>query len=323
MKTKITLSFVFFTLFLECKAQQINYSIVKDDPTFLFHAKAGFFYDADFLKDNNRAAYNYQATVNIGERIAVSGEFIKAYKKWDRPRENAINEFSKSLYGLSGRGTFFFQINDQKEDVRVSLKKTSTNSGNYTITDETFIMAPARTIRKVGVTGSAGFYRNNYIDNQRYDTTFQIQDQSGNSVNSMNFATSFSGIRFSGGFHATITQNFVINAQNASTGERYGRKSVRNKTDVFAEVLYMPTVGVETSLVGKPDNGGGNYTIANKPDIKNLGMRLLVESYTTGPLGIGLRLEFGARPGITYNIHSSGKLKNMYMAAGFFLVFNK
>ncbi len=323
MKLKLIFSTIIMSLHWGYKAQQINYSVVKDDPTFLFHAKAGFFYDADFSKNNNRSAYNYQATVNIGERLSVSGEFIKAYKKWDRPRENAINEFSKSLYGLNGRGTFFFQVTDQKEDVKVSLKKTSTNSGNYTITDETFIMAPARTIRKVGITGSAGFYRNNYIESQKYDTTFQIQDQTGNSVNSMNFATSFSGLRFSGGFHAIISQNFVINAQNTSTGERYGRKSVRNKTDVFAEILYMPTVGIESSLVGKADNGGGNYSITNKPSIKNLGMRLLVESYTTGPLGIGIRLEFGARPGLTYNIHSSGKLKNMYMAAGFFIALNK
>jgi hypothetical protein len=130
-------------------------------------------------------------------------------------------------------------------------------------------------------------------------------------------------MRFSGGIHFSVAKNFVINAKNASSGEIYGRKAVRNKTEVFAELLYMPTVGFESNLTAKAENGGGSYTIAQKPDMKNLGWRLLVESYTTGIAGIGLRMEFGARPGIKYDINSSGKLKNMYLAAGFVVALSK
>ncbi len=323
MKRKVSLSISILLCSMSFQAQNINYSVIKDNPKFLGHVKVGVLYDADFTKDNNRSAYNFQAAINLGERITVAGEYMKAYKKWDNVRENSYNDFSKSLFNLNGRATLFFQVKEQMEDTRVSLKKTSTNRGTYVVTDETYIMAPAKTMRKTGITGSAGFYRNNFYDNHKRDTLLDVQGPLGNTANNLNFGTSFSGLRFSAGFHVSIAQNFIIKAQNTETGEEYGKKSVRNKTEVFVEALYMPVVGVEQSLTGKAENGGGAYTITNKPDVKNLGMRLLVESYTTGPLGIGLRLEFGARPGILYNISSSGRLKNMYMTAGFFMALNK
>jgi hypothetical protein len=323
MKTIFSILIILVVFFSNANAQSINYEVIKDDPTFRAHGKFGFIYDADFTKNNNRTIYSIQTAVNLGERITVAGEFAKAFKKWDRVRENAVNEFSKSYMNINGRGTFFFKITDQKEDTRITLKKTSSSSSYYTITNETFIVAPSRTMTKIGVTGSAGYYRNNYLDNHKYDSTFQLNNQNGISTSSLNYGTSFSGMRFSGGIHFTVAKNFVINAKNASSGEIYGRKAVRNKTEVFAELLYMPTVGFESNLTAKAENGGGSYTIVQKPDMKNLGWRLLVESYTTGIAGIGLRMEFGARPGIKYDINSSGKLKNMYLAAGFVVALSK
>jgi hypothetical protein len=323
MKTIFSILITLVVFFSNANAQTINYEVIKDNPSFIGHIKAGVAYDADFTKDNNRAIYNFQLTANLGERVAISGEFAKAYKKWDRVRENALNKFSKSYMNINGRGTFFFKVDNQKEDTRVSLKKTETSSAYYTLTNETYIFAPASTMRKIGLTGSAGFFRNNYLDNHKYDSVFQVTDQNGSTVSSLNYGTSFSGLRFSGGIHFSIAQNFVINAANSETGERYGRKSVRNKTEVFVEMLYMPTVAVESNLIAKPDNGGGAFAINQKPDIKNLGWRLMVESYTTGIAGIGLRFEFGARPGIKYDISSAGKLKNMYLAAGFFAALSK
>ena len=323
MKTIIRSVLLFVVFSLNLQAQQISYQVIKDKPSFVAHAKAGFFYDADFSKDNNRSVYNFQGTVNLGERIAVSGEFAKSFNKWDKVRQNAKNEFSKSYMNINGRGTFFFKVDNLKEETRVSLKKTVTNSGSYTLTDETFIMAPASTMRKIGVTGSAGFYRNNFLDNHKYDSVFQVSDQNGTTVSSLNYGTSFSGLRFSAGIHFSIAQNFVINATNTQSGENYGKKAVRNKTEVFVEMLYMPSVAVESSLIAKPENGAGAFTLNQKPDIKNLGWRLMVESYTTGLAGIGLRFEIGARPGIKYDISSAGKLKNMYLAAGFFAALSK
>lgn len=323
MKTFISTLMLFVVFYLNLQAQQINYQVIKDNPSFFTHIKAGFFYDADFSKDNNRAVYNFQATVNLGERIAISGEFANAYKKWDNVRQKAVNDFSKSYMNINGRGTFFFKVDKQKEDTKITLKKTVSNSVYYTITDETFIMAPASTIQKIGITGSAGFFRNNYLDNHKYDSVFQVSDQNGVNVSSLNFGTSYSGLRISGGFHISIAKNFVINATNSQTGERYGRKSVRNKTEVFVEMLYMPSVTVESSLIAKSENGGAAYNINQKPDVKNLGWRLMVESFTTGLAGIGIRFEIGARPGIKYDISSSGKLKNMYLSAGFFAALSK
>jgi hypothetical protein len=323
MKTLISIVFILVVFVLNTQAQKIDYVVLKDNPNFLGHAKFGFIYDADFSKNNNRTIYNIQGTVNLGERIAVTGEFAKAYKKWDNVREHAMNDFSKSYLNINGRGTFFFKNTDQTEDTRVTLKKTSSSSGYYTVTDETFIIAPSRTMTKIGVTGSAGFYRNNYLDNHKYDSTFQVSDQNGSSISSLNYGTSFSGLRFTGGIHFTLAKNFVINAKNASTGEIYGRKAVRNKTELIAELLYMPAMGFESNLTAKQEHGGANYTITEKPDMKNLGWRLMVESYTTGIAGIGLRMEFGARPGIKYDINSSGKLKNMYLAAGFVVALSK
>lgn len=304
-------------------AQNISYEIIKDNPTFLCHVKGGALYDSEFSPNNNRSAYFFQGAVNIGERLTVSGEYLNAYKKWDRVQENAMNVVTKSIQNFSGRGTFFFQVKDQKENTRVSLKQTSSVRGNYVITDETYIMAPARTINKVGLTGSAGYYRNSFLDNHKRDTLFIIEDSKGTQVNSYNYGTSISGVRLSAGLHVSIAKNFIINAQNNLTGEFYGKKAVRNKTELFVEALYMPGMGYEKSLTGKNEYGGGNYTITNDVKLKNLGWRLLVDSYTTGPLGLGLRFEFGSRPGFVYNIHSSGKLKNMYLAAGIFFVFNK
>jgi hypothetical protein len=323
MKTLVTLSFSTVLAASSLIAQNISYDVIKDNPKFLFHVKGGALYDADFSMNNNRCAYFFHGSVNLGERLTISGEYLNAYKKWDRVQENAMNVVDKSIQSLNGRGTFFFQIKDQKEDTRVTLKKTSAVSGNYVITDETYIMAPARTINKVGLTGSAGYYRNSFIDNHKRDTIFLIKDANGKTVNSFNYGTSLSGIRLTAGFHVMVTKNFIIKALNKQTGENYGKKAVRNKTELIAEVLYLPVVGFEETLRAKDEHGGGTYSVANQPKLNNLGWRFLVDSYTTSPLGFGLRLEFGSRPGFVYNIHSSGKLKNMYLAAGFFFALNK
>jgi hypothetical protein len=120
-----------------------------------------------------------------------------------------------------------------------------------------------------------------------------------------------------------MTQNFVINAQNSVTGEAYGKKSVRNKVDVFVEALWMPVVNVENSLIDKPEYGGSSFQLAEKPETRNLGYRFVVDADWVNAVGIGLRLEFGSRPGLLFNTSSSGNFKNFYAAFGLNIDINK
>jgi hypothetical protein len=320
---KLIFSTLIFTTFNASFGQKINYDVLRDNPKMFIHLKGGMLIDGDFSKGNHRSGYYFNGAFNLGKRITISGEYQTTQQKWDNVYKNSVNLVQKKPYNFSARGSFFFQAKEQKEDVKVSLKKTSSNVGYYTYTNETFIMAPATTMRKVGVTGSAGYYLNSFSENQKYDTLFNVVDNNGASLNSLNYATHFSGARFTGGFNLSVIQNFVINAQNSETGETYGKKSVRNKVDVIVEALWMPIVNVENNLIQRPENGGGSLSLANKPDVRNLGFRFVVDADWVNLVGLGLRMEFGSRPGILFNTSSSGKLKNFYAAFGLNIGINK
>ncbi|MFN6013994.1 MAG: hypothetical protein ACK47F_04825 [Flavobacteriales bacterium] len=304
-------------------SQSINYDILRDDPKMFIHLKGGMLYDGDFSSGNNRSGYYFNGSFNLGKRITIAGEYQMTKQKWDNVSKQAMNIIQKNPNNFSARGSFYFQSKEQKENVKVSLKKTSSNVGYFTYTNETYIMAPATTLRKVGVTGSAGYYLNSIRDNQKYDTLFSLVDNNGTSYNSLNYGTYFSGARFTGGINFSMIQNFVINAQNAQTGETYGKKSVRNKVDVIVEALWMPVVSVETGFIQRPENGGSLLSLSEKPAVRNLGYRLIVDADWVSVIGIGLRLEFGSRPGILFNTSSSGNFKNFYAAFGLNIGINK
>jgi|GEM_PF-2100904 len=303
--------------------QKINYQVLRDNPKMFVHLKGGVIMDGDFNSGNNRSGYYFNGSFNVGKRLTVSGEFQKTQQKWDNVYKQSINLIQKNPQNFCGRGSFFFQSTEQKENVKVSLKRTSSNIGYVTITDETYIMAPATTLRKVGVTASAGYYLNSLRENQKYDTLFNVVDLKGATHNSLNYGTYFSGARFSGGFHFSMIQNFVINAQNSETGEAYGKKSVRNKVDVIVEALWMPAVNVENSLIDKPEYGGSAFQLAEKPEIRNLGYRFVVDADWVNAVGLGFRLEFGSRPGVLFNTSSSGNFKNFYAAFGLNIGINR
>ncbi len=133
----------------------------------------------------------------------------------------------------------------------------------------------------------------------------------------------FSGTRLSGEVHISMSQNFVINARNSETGEAYGKKSVRNKVDVFVEALWMPVVNVENSLIDKPEYGGSTFKLVEKPATRNFGYRFIVDADWVNLIGLGLRLEFGSRPGLLFKTSSSGNFKNFYAAFGLNVGINK
>ena len=320
---KISLAALMFATISIALCQKINYDILRDNPKMFVHLKGGVIMDGDFNSGNNRSGYYFNGSFNLGKRLTISGEFQKTQQKWDNVSKQSMNLIQKNPHNFCGRGSFFFQSTEQKENVKVSLKRTSSNIGYVTITDETFIMAPATTLRKVGVTASAGYYLNSHLENQKHDTLFSVVDLKGVSQNSLNYGTYFSGARLSGGVHFSMTQNFVINAQNSVTGEAYGKKSVRNKVDVFVEALWMPVVNVENSLINKPEYGGSAFQLAEKPETRNLGYRFVVDADWVNAVGIGLRLEFGSRPGLLFNTSSSGNFKNFYAAFGLNIGINK
>lgn len=304
-------------------SQKINYKVLRDNPKMFIHLKGGMLYDGDFSSGNSRSGYYFNGSFNIGKRISIAGEYQKTQQKWDNVYKQSMNTIQKNPNNFSTRGSFYFQSIEQKENVKVSLKRTSSNVGYFTYTSETYIMAPATTLRKMGLTGSAGYYLNSILENQKYDTLFRVTDAQGVSHNSLNYGTYFSGARFTGGFHFSMIQNFVINAQNSETGEAYGKKSVRNKVDVIVEALWMPGINVDNTLVQKPENGGVSFQLSEKPEIRNLGYRFIVDADWVNLIGFGLRLEFGSRPGIMFNTSSSGRFKNFYAAFGLNISINK
>jgi hypothetical protein len=303
---------------------QIKYDVLKDDPHFFMHVRGGAVADIDFYDNNVRSGFYIVGNVNLSERIYVGGEILWGTDKWNKVAREASTVVNKSMYDLHGRGSLFFSVKEERQDVKVTLKKDSWKSGGYQYSQETFINAPATTINKFGLTGSFGLYRNTFLDNFKRDTVYQLQEVGSTTVeNIKNAATHFSGPRITAGFHISNVRNFVINAQNASTGEVYGKKGVRNKIDIMIEAMYMPLISVNENFTTKPELGGKEYTLTEKPDIRNIGYRLRVDSYTVSTVGLGFRFEFGSRPGIAFQTDSEGKLKNLYLTAGITLGFNK
>jgi hypothetical protein len=312
------------TTTLGTSQNQIKYDVLQDNPHFFMHIRGGVVADIDFYDNNVRSGFYIVGNVNLSERIYVGGEIMWGTDKWNRVAREASTIVDKSMYDLHGRGSLFFSVKEERQDVKVTLKKDSWKSGGYQYTQETFINAPATTINKFGLTGSFGFYRNTFLDNFKRDTVYQLQEVgTSNLENIKNAATHFSGPRITAGFHISNVRNFVINAQNASTGEIYGKKGVRNKIDVMIEAMYMPLIAVNENFTTKPDLGGKGYTLSEKPDVRNIGYRLRIDSYTVSTIGLGFRFEFGSRPGIAFQTDNEGKLKNLYLTAGITLGFNK
>ncbi|MCF8414821.1 MAG: hypothetical protein K9G40_01155 [Crocinitomicaceae bacterium] len=103
--------------------QKINYDILRDNPKMFVHLKGGVIMDGDFSSGNNRSGYYFNGSFNLGKRIAISGEFQKIQQKWDNVYKQSINLIQKNPQNFCGRGSFFFQSMEQKEEVVAKWKE--------------------------------------------------------------------------------------------------------------------------------------------------------------------------------------------------------
>ena len=69
----------------------------------------------------------------------------------------------------------------------------------------------------------------------------------------------------------------------------------------------------------------GTQTLASKPDIRNLGVRLISDYHSLGTFDYGARFELGTRPGLFVPVTKKPESRagNWYLTLAFYFVLNK
>lgn len=304
-------------------AQTIDYEYIIDDPVHIFHVKAGVFGDADFFENvNYRGGIYGGVELNVLSRLYVAGDMKFGLNNWQKKLVNASeNDLGKSMFDVSGRVGFNFSVKESRPSKKLELKKTvvsSTRTSTHvsTVTQTQSINVAANHINIFALTGSIGVYRNQF--NHKTRGVFDVNEPRGADNLSMNY----SGLYFTGGIQIREYVNFLINGKNRETGEEYKQKGERKHSNVIIEAMYMPVVSV-TEQFSMLD--GSTLTLAEKPAIQHLGVRVISEYTGLGLANFGARIETGIRPGVRLptSKEEGSKLANLYFQIGFFLALNK
>jgi len=298
------------------KAQDnIKYDKLFDDPYFLLHIKAGVFGDIDCYDNKNyRGGIYAGAMVNLGQRIAVGGDIKLGLPTWNRVQREAANDVGGTHFDLSGRAIFNFKVDESLRSFKTDLKVTSYRSGNYNITDTKYIMVDAKQLHEVGLTGTAGIFRNQIVQKKR--TAYEFEDSL---VSSNGTGISYTGLYISGGISIRSYVNYLINAISTNSNETYKKKGKRDHNVMYIEGIYMPFVSVPKEL----NVSNETQSLANKPATQNFGVRIISEYHSTRPFLNGARIELGTRPGIKMPVKQGGKLNNLYFQMSLFVGINK
>ena len=303
--------------------QTIDYEYTIDDPIHIFHVKAGVFGDADFFENvNYRGGLYGGVELNVLSRLYVAGDMKFGLNNWQKKLvKSSDNDLGKSMFDVSGRVGFNFSVKESRPTKKLELKKTvvsSTRTSTHvsTVTQTQSINVAANHINIFALTGSVGLYRNQF--NQKSRGIFDVNEPRGADNLSMNYT----GLYFTGGFQIREYVNFLINGKNRETGEEYKEKGSRKHSNVIIEAMYMPVVSV-TEQFSMLD--GTTLTLAEKPVIQNLGVRIISEYTGLGLVNSGARIETGIRPGVRLPTSKSegSKLANFYFQIGIFLAVNK
>jgi hypothetical protein len=303
-------------LSLIVKAQDnIKYDKLFDDPYFLFHIKAGVFGDIDAYDTKNyRGGIYAGAIVNLGQRFAVGGDIKLGLPNWNRVQKEALNDVGGTHFDVSGRAILNFKVDESMRSYKTDLKVTSYRSGNYNITDTKYIMVDATQLHQVGLTGSAGVFRNQIVQNKR--TAYEFTDSL---VSATGTGISYTGLYVSGGFSIRSYVNYLINAFSTNTNETYKKKGKRDHNVMYIEGIYMPFVAVPKNV----DVNGKTQDLADKPATQNFGVRIISEYHTTRSVLNGARIELGTRPGIKMPVKQGAKFSNLYFQMSLFVGINK
>ncbi|MCO6495591.1 MAG: hypothetical protein J5I91_07935 [Bacteroidetes bacterium] len=304
-------------------SQRISYKIIEDAPNkHIIHLQFGGLVETDFRSNSNRTGYYVTGIVKLHKRMSIGGDFSWGTSKGNsKISGNAYNVLDKYLIDLNGRASFFFSAKTIKENIKVTLSSNTYQGYGYSVTHEKYIYAPARKQTLVGFTGSAGYYQNNILDSKK-DSLFSFVNKASNVPATINnAATFFNGLRFTGGLQISTMRNFEIEARDVSNNISYGTRTNRMRTDVYIEGIFMPVIEYSKDITAKQENGGEDFYMNTTPKIQNFGYRIRVDTYSTGIVGVGLRLEFGQKPGIQYLV-GKNKYKNLYFVAGLMLGLN-
>ncbi len=314
MKKILVPTFLCLTLFVKAQ-ENIQYNKLFDNPYFLFHIKGGVFGDIDCYDTKNyRGGIYAGAVVNLNSRLAVGGDLKLGLPTWNRPQKEAINDVGGTHFDLSGRAILNFKSEDDTRSFKTDLKVTTHREGNYNITNTKFIMINAKYVHQVGLTGSAGVFRNQLVQKKR--NTYEFTDSL---VKSQNTGISYTGLYVSGGISIRSFVNYLIDAKNTQTGEIYKKKGKREHQTLIIEGIYMPFVAVPKDV----SVDGTTQTLKEKPGTQNLGVRAISEYHTTGTILNGARLECGTRPGIRMPVKQGAKFSNLYFQMSLFFGLNK
>lgn len=314
MKKTLVLVGSFLSLLVTAQ-ENIQYNKLYDNPYFLFHIKGGVFGDIDCYDTKNyRGGIYAGAVVNVGNRLAVCGDLKLGLPTWNKPQKEAINDVGGTHFDLSGRAILNFKSEDDVRSFKTDLKVTTHREGNYNITNTKFIMINAKYLHQVGLTGSAGVFRNQLVQKKR--SAYEFTDSLSSSQNT---GISYTGMYVSGGISVRSYVNYLIDAKNTETGEIYKKKGKREHQTLIIEGIYMPFVAIPKEL----NVEGKTQTLVDKPGTQNLGVRVISEYHTTGTLLNGARLECGTRPGIRTPIKQGAKFSNLYFQMSLFIGVNK
>ena len=300
----------------------VNYKILKDDPSQKFQVNAGVLADLDFVKDNHRSGYYAKSSLMLGRIATFQGEILFGNPKWDKVSKTCVAKELKGWYSAEGRASLHLKDVVLKKDEKIDLKTTSTQSYNYTYTNTQYIMAPATHREVLGLTGSVALTQRSFQQNN--DSVLKIQNTTTlRDTLFPNFGTNSSMLLFSAGFQKEDLVNYIIDATDEKTGERFGKKNSRWRTDVTMEALYTPIVSFDKKLMvnNMQTHLMETYEISNDVRIQHWGFRIRSEATHLTKVGSGARIEVGSRPGI-YTKSKDKKLVNWYIQLGLFLCFN-
>lgn len=293
---------------------QISYKVNQDNPFLKVHVGVGGFFDYDFLDKNSRSATNAILQFHPSKRIMLGGEVVWANKKNDKVIKESATEIKATMFEWNGRLSLFPSAKVKSKQVKIVLESASWSDYSYNYSYENYIFAPAKTLYQYGFTFSAGSFTNNFLDSKNDSLLLLVNKTSGLDEYLPNTGTTYTGMRFSAGVVYSETRNFSIDAKDKRTGNVYGDKVNRGRTEFIAEIVAMPTITVTKDLVAKET--GTEYTLKTMPELKNIGYRIRLEQYSTGVLALGYHIEFGQRPGILYRFGKKEQLRTMYFKIG-------
>lgn len=283
---------------IKLAAQSVTYNILENDPDkrkVFIHLNP--FNTQGYVSDIT-IGYNIQATWLMAKHLQVEVDYRKAYLDG-----NATGVFSPAGLKKSSQLHLGGVLNLIKKlkpvNNKVILKSTS--DSRYRYTTSITVRAEARKI--FGIRGGfISFYSNHKVDNditESFDENSLRGKASDGQIRYLRDTINFETINYTArslGMYAGIDyksiRNVIINADG------YGKKSNKTENNIYADVLFTPSVKYELKPNSKQPMF--NNVDINIPENKRkmLGWRVGWHFTYNYGLGFNAKMELGQQPGI-------------------------